>query len=93
MGGQRPRVLEADTLVKVTASFDPLKHPRWPKGSEEGHGGEFRPSNGGDFTRPIADETFDPSRIQVHFHHWHDRALTAAYEERGLLKPEAYDEL
>src|ERR1700674_1991860 len=32
------RVLRADALLKVTASFDPDKHPRWPKGSQEGHG-------------------------------------------------------
>ena len=35
------RVLEADALLKVTASFDPDEHPRWPKGSQEGHGGEL----------------------------------------------------
>lgn len=89
------RVLKTDALLKVSASFDPLKHPRWPKGSQAGHGGEFRPSDGGDFVRPVADQTpeFDPSRIQVHFHHWHDQSLTAEYEERGLLKPEAYDAL
>lgn len=89
------RLLKADAFIKVTASFDPEKHPRWPKGSEEGHGGEFRPSQGSDFVLEVADQTpeFDPSRIQVHFHHWHDQALTAEYEERGLLKPEAYDAL
>jgi hypothetical protein len=39
------RVLKVDALLKVTAAFDPDKHPRWPKGSQEGHGGQFRPND------------------------------------------------
>lgn len=89
------RVLKTDALLKVTASFDPLKHPRWPKGSEEDHGGEFRP-NDGDGVTPASDslpDDIDPSDIQAHQHHWHDQALTDKYDEKGLLTPEAYDEL
>lgn len=85
----------ADALLKVTASFDPLKHPRWPKGSEEGHGGEFRP-NDSDVVVPVSDpipEDIDGSKIQAHLHHWHDQALTEKYNKNGLLTPEAYKEL
>ncbi|HVM79116.1 MAG TPA: hypothetical protein VMU06_08855 [Stellaceae bacterium] len=42
------RVLKADATLKVInpAAFDPSKHPRWPQGSTEGHGGRFRPASG-----------------------------------------------
>jgi hypothetical protein len=88
------RALKADALLKVTASFEPDKHPRWPKGSQAGHGGEFRPRNG-DLLVPVGDprSDLDSSRVQIHYHHWHDRAITAEYEKRGLLTPEAYDYL
>lgn len=39
------RVLAADWLLK--AFWDPHLHPRWPAHSEEGHGGEFSPSDVG----------------------------------------------
>jgi hypothetical protein len=86
------RVLLADALLKVTASFDPEKHPRWPKGSEQGHGGEFRPTDG-DVVVPVSDPKIDGSKIQAHLHHWHDQALTKKYNKEGLLTPEAYNEL
>ena len=43
------RILKVDAFLKVISAviFDPEKHPRWPKGSEEGHGGRFRPNDGG----------------------------------------------
>ncbi len=43
------RILKADALLKAInpAAFDPDRHPRWPKGSEEGYGGQFRPNDGG----------------------------------------------
>jgi hypothetical protein len=53
------RVLEADALLKGfnPGVFDPSKHPRWPAGSTEGHGGEFRPLDGGDLLVPISDHS------------------------------------
>ena len=92
------RILKADALLKVTASFDPLKHPRWPKGSQDEHGGEFRPASDesqGEETEPEdSEETqLDPqpdgSKVLIHHHHWHDRAITRDYQRRGLLTPEA----
>src|SRR5215471_10879936 len=94
------RILKADALLKVTASFDPLKHPRWPKGSQDEHGGEFRPASDesqGEETEPEdSEETqLDPQpdgpKVLIHHHHWHDRAITRDYQRRGLLTPEAYD--
>jgi hypothetical protein len=84
------RVLEADALLKVTGSFDPDKHPRWPKGSQEEHGGEFRP-NDGNLLMPVADPTSepDPSRLRPHVHHWLPQAVRGDLEERGLLDPDA----
>jgi len=88
------RVLKVDALLKVTASFDPDKHPRWPMGSQDGHGGEFRSSDGA-FLVPVSDPIpeIDGSKIQVHLHHWHDQRFTEQYKKNGLLSPEAYDVL
>jgi hypothetical protein len=49
------RVLKADALIKAVnpGTFDPAKHPRWPAGSLEGHGGEFSPRDGGDLLVPV----------------------------------------
>jgi hypothetical protein len=72
------RVLQADALLKVAGSFDPLKHPRWPKGSQEDHGGRFRPvSDGSEETdSEDSEETElvpqpDGSKVLIHHHHWH----------------------
>jgi len=91
------RVLEADALLKVTASFDPDKHPRWPKGSQEGHGGEFRPADGGDLLLPVADRKPrpdpisepDPSKLLEHEHHWLPKQVRESLENRGLMDPDA----
>jgi hypothetical protein len=63
-GAAATRVLDADAPLKVAASFNPDKHPRWPKGSQEGHGGEFSPAEG-QLLVPVADPwpDLDPSRI------------------------------
>jgi hypothetical protein len=29
----------------------------------------------------------------IHYHHWHDRAVTLKYQKRGLLTPQAFDYL
>ncbi len=44
-----PDQTAAHRLLKTTTTvWDPAKHPRWPAQSTEGHGGEFRPADGGD---------------------------------------------
>jgi hypothetical protein len=91
-------VLRMDAFLKVTASFDPLKHPRWPKGSDRG--GEFRSISDGasedeEDTSENSEETEEiplpnGSKVWIHHHHWHDQALTDKLQKRGLLTPEAY---
>jgi hypothetical protein len=81
------RLEEAEAILKV---WNPQLHPRWPAHSDEGQGGEFRrPSEDVSIT-PIQESPVD---IQVHFHHWHDQALTRQYRAQGLLTQEAFDNL
>lgn len=85
------RVLEADWLLKLAWNSD--LHPRWPAHSQEGRGGEFSSTDGGD-NPSLAPAADDPTEnIQVHFHHWHDQAITKRYAAEGLLTPEAQDYL
>lgn len=81
------RLQEAEAILKV---WIPDLHPRWPAHSEGEHGGEFRRPNAGAPTVPVQDS---PADIQVHFHHWHDQALTNRYQAQGLLTREAYNNL
>ncbi len=44
-----PDQAAAHRLLKTTTTvWDSAKHPRWPAQSTEGHGGQFRPADGGD---------------------------------------------
>ena len=83
------RVLALDQLDKWNSAL----HPRWPAHSTEGHGGTFRPRDGGDdvdlvpvaepFGSTSANDLTPTEAIQVHFHHWHDQALTKQYKAQG----------